>query len=338
MRYVALTRLLNERGYALPALASLPHLSVAGACATATHGSGDANANMATRVSAMEFVDADGEVRTVRRDDDGFCGCVVSLGALGVVTKLTLDVIPAFDMRQYVYEGLPAQRLIASFEEIFASAHSVSVFTTWEGARHRQAWLKRRLDADDGWRPRERWMDATLADRQLHPIPGGRPEHCTQQLGVPGPWHERLPHFLAQFTPSSGQELQSEYLLPRVHAAEAIEAVASLGSMMRPVLQICEIRTIAADDLWLSPSYQRDTVAFHFTWLKDPDAVAPVVGALEERLAPYAARPHWGKVFQTAPKVVDSLYPRARDFRALLREYDPAGKFRNPFIAEYFPA
>jgi alditol oxidase len=336
--YAELSARLAADGYALRTLASLPHLSVAGAVATATHGAGDTNGNLATAVAAMELVTADGEVRRLRRDTGGeqFRGAVVGLGALGIVSRLTLDIVPAFQVRQYVYEGLSAAMLRSHFDEIFASGYSVSVFTDWQGSQHAQVWVKLR-DGEDG-PPGPAWLGARRATGQVHPVPGGRPDHATQQLGVPGPAAERLPHFRAGFTPSSGAELQSEYLLPRQLAPGAFNAVASVASLLKPVLQIAEIRTVAPDDLWLSPCYQRDTVALHFTWVKDTAAVSPVVAALEQALNPLGARPHWAKVFGTPPQAVRALYPRSADFQQLLQEYDPAGKFRNNFIDKYFPA
>jgi alditol oxidase len=338
--YRELTEQLDAAGYALRSMASLPHLSVAGAVATATHGSGDANGNLATVVSGLELITADGSVRTLRRDTGGeeYRGCVVGLGSLGLVSALTLDLVPAFSIRQYVYEGLPAAMLQSHFDEIFGSAYSVSVFTNWRDDRHGQVWLKVRDEERDVWRPTRRWMDATLAERQVHPVPDGDPAHATQQLGVPGPWHQRLPHFRAEFTPSSGQELQSEYLVARQVAAGAFDALASLGSLLAPVLQIAEIRTVAPDDLWLSTSFQRDTVALHFTWIKDTAAVTPVIAAMEHLLTPLGARPHWAKLFGMPPHVVRALYPRSADFQDLLGRYDPDGKFRNRFISKYFPA
>jgi alditol oxidase len=337
--YRELTAQLSAAGWALRSMASLPHLSVAGACATASHGSGDTNGNLATAVSGMDLVTADGEVRTLRRDADGevFRGAVVGLGALGIVARLTLDIVPSYQVRQYVYQGLPAAMLRSHFEEIFASGYSVSVFTDWQGSEHNQLWLKLRGGADGVAAPGPRWMGSELAGQQVHPVPGGTPDHATEQLGVPGPWQERLPHFRAEFTPSSGSELQSEYLLPRQLAAGAFDAVAGLAGLLKPVLQITEIRTVAPDDLWLSPSYQRDTVGLHFTWVKDTAAVTPVVAALEHALNPLGARPHWGKVFGTAPHAVRALYARSADFQQLVQAFDPAGKFRNNFIDKYFP-
>jgi alditol oxidase len=337
--YRELTGQLDAAGYALRSMASLPHLSVAGAVATATHGSGDANGNLATVVSGLELITADGSVRTLRRDGGGeeYRGCVVGLGSLGLVSALTLDLVPAFSIRQYVYEGLPAAMLRSHFDEIFGSAYSVSVFTNWRDDRHGQVWLKVRDEERGAWRPARRWMDATLADRQVNPVPGADPDHATQQLGVPGPWHQRLPHFRAEFTPSSGQELQSEYLVPRQVAVGAFDALASLGSLLAPVLQIAEVRTVAPDDLWLSTSYQRDTVALHFTWIKDTAAVTPVIAAMEHLLTPLGARPHWAKLFGMPPHVVRALYPRSADFQDLLGRYDPDGKFRNGFVDKYFP-
>jgi xylitol oxidase len=336
MRYAELAEHLNRSGWALRNMASLPHISVAGSCATGTHGSGDRNGSLATSVQAMELVTADGAVAVVDTSAAEFPGCVVSLGALGVVTSMVLDIVPTFDVRQFVYEGLPWAEGIAHLEEILASAYSVSLFTDWRGPRFTQLWLKRLADDERVAEPE--WLRAKLADGPRNPVPGGDPVHCTGQLGVPGPWNERLPHFRPEFTPSSGEELQSEYLVPREHAVEALKALDQVRDMIAPVLQISEIRTVAADELWLSPAQARETVGFHFTWIKDTAAVTPVLTAMEEQLAPFGARPHWGKLFTTSPATVRELYPRAADFGRLLGERDPSGKFRNEFIDRYFPA
>ena len=339
VRYGELAVELNQAGRALHNLGSLPHISVAGACATGTHGSGNGNGNLATAVSALELVTADGDLVTVSRENDPdlFPGLVVGLGALGVVTSLTLDTQPAFEVRQYVYDELPYEQVTGHFDEIMASAYSVSLFTDWRRPGFRQAWLKRRADTRDSWTPEPEWMGGTLADGPRHPVPGMPADYCTQQLGVPGPWHERLPHFRLEFTPSSGDELQSEFLLPRAAALDGLDALRSVAAQMTPVLQIAEVRTIAADDLWLSECYQRDTVAFHFTWIKDEAAVAAVLAQLEELLMPLGARPHWGKVFVSGPEVIAGRYPRRDDFRRLMHRYDPAGKFRNDLLDRYLP-
>jgi xylitol oxidase len=333
IRYGELVGALHEAGYGLPGLASLPHISVAGACATGTHGSGNRVGNLATAVSAVELVSADGSLVTLSRDDPRFAGAVVGLGAAGVVTRLTLDLVPAFEVAQYVYDRLPYEVLVERWQEVFAAAYSVSVFTTWTGPYADQVWLKHR----DPWRAPDSWLGARRADGPRHPIPGMSPVHCTEQLGVPGPWYARLPHFRLEFTPSSGEELQSEYLLPRGAAAEALAVIDQIRDRVAPVLQICELRTVAADELWLSPSYQRDTIAVHFTWIADAAAVTPVIAAVEERLAPLEPRPHWGKLSGIGPDVVRSRYPRWKDFVALTRELDPAGKFRNEFVDRCFP-
>ena len=336
--YGELAAELNAAGRALRNLASLPHISVAGACATGTHGSGEHNGNLATAVSAATMVTADGDLVTVSRDGDSdrFPGVVVGLGALGIVTRMTLDTLPAFEVRQYVYDDLPLEQVTGHFDEISGSAYSVSLFTDWRGPRFRQAWLKRRTDVMDSWAPEPRWMGGRLADGPRNPVPGMDPAQCTEQLGVPGPWHERLPHFRPELAPGSGDELQSEYLLPRGSVVEGLQALRPIADLIATVLRICEIRTIAADELWLSPSYQRDSVAFHFTWIKDWAAVKPVLGQIEERLAPMHARPHWGKLFRTGPEAMPGLYPRLDDFRQLMRCYDPAGKFRNGLLDRYF--
>jgi xylitol oxidase len=330
LRYAEVGRRLHERGYALHNLASLPHISVAGSIATATHGSGDANGNLATAVAALEMVTADGDLVTLARGQDGFDGAVAGLGALGVVVSVTLDLLPTYEIRQYVYEDLPFDVLDEHFDDLLSSAYSVSLFTGWRGPLVDQVWIKTEggpIEAD--------WFTARPADGPRHPVPGISAAPCTEQLGVPGPWHERLPHFRPDFTPSSGVELQTEYLVPRRHAVEALRAVAAVREKVAPVLQISEIRTIAADELWMSSAYGRDSVAIHFTWVKDMPAVLPVVGLLDERLAPYEARPHWGKLFGTAPEALRALYPRLADFQNLVREYDPRGTFTNAYLERH---
>jgi xylitol oxidase len=193
-------------------------------------------------------------------------------------------------------------------------------------------WLKRRPDAVPLALD---WLGSRVADGPRNPVPGMPAGFSTEQMGTVGPWHERLPHFRAEFTPSSGDELQSEYLVPRSSAAAALAAVAELAPLIAPVLQVGELRTIAADDLWLSSSYGRDSLAVHFTWLPDTAAVLPVVRAVEAALEPFAPRPHWGKVFDIAPEVVASRYPRLTDFRALRDELDPDRRFANAFVDRY---
>ena len=340
VRYGELAPHLHAAGYALRNLASLPHISVAGACATGTHGSGSSNGNLATAVCAMEMITAGGDAVTMSREADGdrFRGAVVGLGALGIVTSLSLDIVPAFGIRQVVYENLPHEQLYEHLTDIFASAYSVSLFTDWRSPRIRQVWLKQRAGEHDPPTPGTRWYGALAADGPRHPVPGLPAANSTQQLGVPGPWHERLPHFRLDFTPSAGDELQSEYLLPQQPAAGALRAIASIGDRVAPVLRISEIRTVAADDLWLSPSYRQDSMAIHFTWINDVPAVMPVLATVEDRLAPFGARPHWGKLFTTSPAAVSRLYDRLPDFQRLLRSLDPDGKFRNKFIDTYVPA
>lgn len=335
MSYAEVTRHLHAAGRALPNLGSLPHISVAGACATGTHGSGDANGALATSVAAVELVTADGSLRTVRRGDGGFAGSVVALGALGVVTALTLDTVPAFEMAQWVVldVGFPEVEHDV-IGEILADGYSVSAFTCWERPVFDQVWLKRRATDDP---PEPHWMGGRLADGPRHMIRGERTGHCTDQLGRPGPWHERLPHFRSVGTPSSGAELQSEYLVPRVDATAALRACYGIAAQLAPVLLVSEIRSVAADDLWLSAAYGRDSVAIHFTWVRDPAAVAPAVAAVERALEPFAARPHWGKVFGTPPERLRELWERLPDAEALFRAADPSGTFRNAMLDRCFP-
>ncbi|MBA2581663.1 MAG: FAD-binding protein [Thermoleophilaceae bacterium] len=321
---------LNARGVALHNLASLPHISVAGSIATATHGSGATNGNLATAVAGLEIVTSSGELVTVSRGDPDFDGLVVGLGALGAVTRVTLDVEPAYEVRQRVFEGLGWLALYEHFDEIVSSGDSVSVFTRW-GQAIDQVWVKSRVTGAPE-EPRRELFGATAATAERHPIPGLDPASSTPQLGAPGLWSDRLPHFRIGFTPSTGEEIQSEYLVPRAKAVAAIEAVRGLARTIRPLLLVGEIRAIAADRLWMSPQYGQDTIGIHFTWKREHDAVSRALGELEAALAPFDARPHWGKLFIAEADAIAPLYERLPDFRSLVERYDPRGAFRNAWL------
>jgi xylitol oxidase len=332
--YGKLCPYLDRKGFALHNLASLPHISVAGACSTATHGSGEKNGNLSTAVSALEFVTASGDVVNLSRQKDGdtFLGAVVGLGALGVITKVTLDLQPAFLMRQYVYENLALRQMQDHFDAIESSAYSVSLFTDWQKQRINEVWLKSRVESERARVPEPELFGAKLATKNLHPIVELSAENCTEQMGVPGPWYDRLPHFRMGFTPSAGKELQSEYFVPRQHAVEAILAVERLRDQVSPHLMITEIRAIAADQLWMSPCRQQPCVTIHFTWKPDWPAVSALLPVIERELAPFNARPHWGKLFTITPARIKSLYEKLPDFIQLAKRFDPQGKFRNDFL------
>lgn len=339
VQYGVLAAKLHESGYALHNLASLPHISVAGACATGTHGSGDSNGNLPSIVVGLEMLNAEGDrIRSSKNQDVGrFNGMIVNLGALGIVTKLTLSVRPTFDVVQFVYEDLPLVSLEEHFEEIFSSAYSVSLFTDWQKERINQVWQKVRIQGMQIPRVASDYFGATLASDHLHPIKEISAENCTEQMGLPGPWHERLPHFKMDFTPSSGKELQSEFFVPRSHAVEAIKALYSMGDEIFPHLLISEIRSIAADRLWLSPAYGRDSIAIHFTWKQDWPNVRKLLPKIENELKPFKVRPHWGKLFTLPADYLENQYERMEAFKDLVREFDPNGKFQNPFLMEYLP-
>jgi xylitol oxidase len=259
---------LDGKGFALHNLASLPHISIAVAGSTATHGSGDGNGNLATAVSALELITASGEVVKLSRAQDAgsFPGAVVGLGALGVIARLTLDIQPRYMMQQYVCENLPLTELKEHFDAVMSSAYSVSLFTDWQKQRLNEVWLKSRIEDGKSLEASQEFFGAKLATKNLHPIAELSAENCTPQMGVPGSWYERLPHFRMGFTPSAGKELQAEYFVPRQHVIEAILAVERLRDQVGPHLMISEIRSIAADDFWMSPCYKAPRVTIHFTW------------------------------------------------------------------------
>ncbi|MBB5843460.1 xylitol oxidase [Conyzicola lurida] len=329
VRYGDLAPVLHAAGWALHNLASLPHISIAGAVATGTHGSGDGNGNLATAVSGLQLVTADGTLLELHRGDPDFDGAVVSLGALGIVTRVTLDLQPTFEVRQDLYDGLPFDDLLADFDAVTSSAYSVSLFTNWLGDEIGTTWLKSRADAAA---PPARLFGAVQQPVGRHMLPDQPATNVTQQGGVAGPWSDRLAHFKLGFTPSNGDEIQTEYLVPRRHAVEAISALRALGPRIAPLLLVTEIRTMAADSLWLSGAYGEPAVGLHFTWKPLGDEVLALLPAIEELLLPLGARPHWGKVFTAGREQLEPQYPRLADFLALRDRLDPGRKFGNAYL------
>jgi xylitol oxidase len=329
IRYGDLATAVHSAGWALHNLASLPHISVAGAVATSTHGSGDSNGTLAAAVARLELVTASGELLTLERGDADFDGAVVSLGALGIVTRVTLDIQPTFEVRQDLYDALPWSALLSDFDGITGSAYSVSIFTDWLDDAAETVWLKSRMDAAA---PPLELYGARRQTTDRHMLPDQEAVNVTLQGGVAGPWSERLAHFKLEFTPSRGEELQSEYLVPRRNAVEAIETVRTLAPRIAPLLLITELRTMTADSLWLSGAYETDAVGIHFTWKQLPDEVEALLPEIEALVLPLGARPHWGKVFAARSSEIEPLYPRLGDFRALAARLDPERTFANDFL------
>jgi alditol oxidase len=329
--FAGLADVLNEERLALANLASLPHISVVGAVLTATHGSGDRQGNLATSVVGMRVVTATGEVRDFARGDERFEGVVVNLGKLGIVTRVTLAVQPYYEVCQHVYEGLEWDQVLAHFDEVTAAGRSVSVFHRFE-KRTRQIWVKSDRDGSSPPSGRPTLLGRPATGEPRNPVPGADPANCTAQLGAPGPWSDRLPHFRAGFTPSFGEEIQSEFFVARTDAAAAIAALQPLAAGIQPLLMIAEMRTVAADSLWLSPQHGRASVGLHFTWQRRQREVEAIVSAIEQALAPFGARPHWGKLFTAPGAAIGALYPRLGDFRQLRDELDPRGVFANPWL------
>lgn len=334
MKYGELAPYLHEHGYALHNLASLPHITVAGAIATATHGSGVKNGNLSTGVSAIEFVNAAGDLVTLSKKKDGeqFDGAVVGLGALGVVTKVTLDLLPTFNMKQVVYRNLPMSELKDNFDNLQSKGYSVSLFTNWKNKNINEVWIKSRVDEGNVTPAELDLYGAKPATQNMHPVEDQSAESVTQQMGVPGPWYERMPHFKMGFKPSTGKELQNEYFVPIEHAYDAMMAIEKLSDKITPHLFISEIRTINADNLWMSPCYKQTCVTFHTTWKPETGAVMGLIPLIEKELAPFNARPHWAKLFTMPPSVLQSRYERLNDFKKLINQYDLKGKFKNEFL------
>lgn len=328
--YGQLAPILDAQGFALRNLASLPHISVAGAVATGTHGSGIKNSSLSAAVREVKFINGRGDLAHLKKGDPEFDGAIVAMGALGVVTSLTLEVVPTFTVAQKVYLDLPFSSAVRNFDHILSAGYSVSLFTDWKESRFNQVWLK-----DIGSRQWEHDLfGARFATEKMHPVPGMPAENTTDQFNQPGPWFQKLPHFKLEFTPSSGVELQTEYLVPKDQAVSAFIALREIADQISPLLFVSEVRTIAADDLWMSPAYKRDSVAFHFTWKQLSSEVAALLPAIESKLAPFEARPHWGKLFAMRADRLRTIYPEFEAFRELCKKHDPERKFNNAFLAQ----
>lgn len=331
-RYGDFAPYLDEHGYALANLASLPHITVAGACATGTHGSGIKNQNLSSAVAAIEFVNAAGDVITLsKKDGDKFYGAVVNLGAIGIVTKVALDIMPTFQVKQVVYRNMPMDELKDHFADVEAKGYSVSLFTNWANKNINEVWIKSIATSNDEPASAE-LFGAKAATKNMHPVEDQSAENTTDQMGVPGKWYERLPHFKMGFKPSTGKELQAEYFVPVEHAYDAIMAIEKLSEKITPHLFITEIRTIKADELWMSPCYKQTSVTIHFTFKQEVEAVMNLLPQIEKQLSPFNAKPHWAKLFTMQPKILQSSYAKLADFKELVAEYDPKGKFRNEFL------
>ncbi|MFD1721590.1 FAD-binding protein [Amnibacterium endophyticum] len=330
-RYAAVATFLEDEGWALHNMGSLPHISVGGAIATGTHGSGDLNGNLSTAVRGLQIVGPDGALRWVRHGDADFPGSVVALGLLGVVARVELAIQPTFLVRQDVYTGMRWDALLADVPAVTGAGYSVSVFTDWSGDTIGQVWVKRKVATADEQVPDELAGAPRNPSGTLMIIEG--PDDNTTQQGVAGAWSASLPHFRIDSTPSSGDEIQTEYFIDRADAAAALSAVRELASDITPHLLITELRTIAADDLWLSPAARRESMAIHFTFKNEPEAVVALTPRIEAALGPFAPRPHWGKVHTVPPEQVVAQYPRFGDFRELVARVDPDRKFVGPHTA-----
>jgi len=332
-RYGVLAAELQAQGFALANMASLPHVSVAGGTATGTHGSGDANGVLATSIAAIDLITADGSLRTIDRSHPDLPAVAVGLGAFGVVSRLTLDIEPSFLVRQDVFVNAPWDAVLDRFDEVMASAYSVSLMGSFAGPVITQLWQKTRLPVDDlelvAGIVRQAKFGGTWYDDAHLPVDTA----LNPRAGIPGPWSERLPHFRLDLPPSvGGDELQTEYFVSREHGVAALRMLRTLGEQIAPHLHAAEVRTVAADRLWLSPAFKRDCLSIGFTWRNHPAEVNALLPVIETALALFEPRPHWGKLWAMAPDELAGRYPRSGDFAELVRRYDPTGKFQNPLL------
>ena len=335
MAYADAARYLESKGWAFSNMASLGEVKIAGAISTGTHGSGSNNGVLSTSVVGLEIVLGSGELLTIdQSNSEEFAGFVISLGALGVFTKIKMRIVPSFSVKQFVYENIGIQAVAENFDTVFNSAYSVSYFSNWAKNSTGQIWMKF-LDDSSSDNLSDNWLGANQAKAKQHPVKINNPDPCTDQLGISGKWLYRLPHFKLDSSPASGDEVQTEYLVDRKYVKEYIQDLRTIGDEIAPRVYATEIRTIKSDELWLSGAYQRETVGFHFTWKKS-DTLVDFLPRIEEILGKHHGRPHWAKLFSVKSDELSARYPKYSNFEALLKKYDPKKKFRNKFIDQYF--
>lgn len=333
--YANLAKYLEKNGWALSNLASLGEITIAGAVMTGTHGSGSDNKVLSDSVVAIEMILASGDKFVIdRKDFAQFPGFVVSFGALGVFTKLTLKIVKSFSVKQVVYENIPIQSVLENFNEIFDRPYSASYFSNWSPKNTGQIWMKF-LDNEKFSELQSNAYGGNLALTNQHPVKVNHPGNCTEQMGVAGKWLFRLPHFKLDSSPASGDEVQTEYLVDRDYVQGYINELTKIGEDIAARVYATEIRTMSSDDLWLSGAYGRETVGFHFTWKKTSE-VKDFLPVIENILGKNKGRPHWGKLFSTPRAQLIERYPKYEEFRQLIQKYDSGNKFRNKFIEQYF--
>ena len=331
VRYGELAIALNAAGLALPNMGSLPHITVVGATSTGTHGSGLNNKNLSAAIISIELITASGDDLTITGDE--LNAARVALGAIGVIHHLTLQAVDSFEVAQTIYLDLQFETLLLDFDAVMGSGYSVSAFSIWDDEVIDQLWVKSRVDLDT--LPGDDLFGAQRASVKFHPLEVGSTESATEQLGSIGPWHERLPHFKLDFMPSFGDELQSEFFVDRKDAAAALAALHPIRAQIQPLLLVTELRTIAADEIWLSEAYGRDSLAIHFTWKPDYEGVSEFLPTLEKTLSPFKARPHWGKLFTAASFNFAELYPKFGEWITYRAGLDPERKFINAQLSAW---
>jgi len=310
-------------------MGSLPHISLAGAYATGTHGSGDTNQMLSSSLKAFSFIDAKGELIHYGIGDENFDACRLGLGSYGLWVSVTLHVVPTYQIRQDVYRQIPWESFYEDPKLGTSAGYSVSLFTKWGGAKIDQLWAKSMIG---DLQPPATLYGQSAEGNSLVELAPGVGANLTQQGGVPGPWLDRLPHFRLDATPSAGNEIQTEYFLNRDAAIEAMREINKISSLINPTLVISEIRTIAQDSAWLSPMKQEDKIALHFTWKNERQSVSKAVDLVERALAPFAPIPHWGKVHHFDERRLALRHEKLSEARATFDSLDPAGKFSSEYL------
>lgn len=339
----ALNAALDAHGLALANLGDIDVQTISGAVSTGTHGTGHALGGLATQVIGVELVDAEG--RLVRcsaaESPKTFAAARIGLGALGVVTALTLQCVPAFALRA-VEAPMPLDEVLEGFDEL---AEDNDHFEFYWFPHTRRALTKRnnRVAAGEARKPLSRfryWLDDELLSNTVF----GWTQGLTARVpGLTGTVNNVATRALSAreyvdasykvfCSPRRVRFREMEYAVPRAALVEVLQSVQAWidGSGERVPFPI-EVRVAAADDIWLSTAFERETayVAVHQFHRLDHEryfrAVESIVGGV-------GGRPHWGKLHQLDATELERLYPRMADWREVRARLDPSGVFANPYL------
>uniref|UniRef100_A0A915D0Y3 FAD-binding PCMH-type domain-containing protein n=1 Tax=Ditylenchus dipsaci TaxID=166011 RepID=A0A915D0Y3_9BILA len=337
--YTDLIPFLQSIGLAIPMMASLGEISIAGAINTAVHGSGAGIGNLATQVLGLQMVLADGSVVQYSKgqNDTELAAATVGLGALGIVTQVTLQAQPTYNLAINVFENMDMSVLDTQLYNITHSGYAINMWSTFgtPGVLD-QVWITTKVDSNgvNAYGNVSQLYGAPAATAQSSPIAALPPTYVVPQMGIVGPYYERLTDYDLGLSGQEGQQTQSEYYVDFDDFVPALKALQTLSAEINAVVYVALFRITEKDELWMSPQYKKTTMAIHFSWQPKLDQVMALLPKIEAALAPFNPIPHWGKLYTLKPEQYLPLLPKYPEWREQVELHDPTHKFRNKWLEE----